>query len=171
MLFKRILHQTLSRLAAAWPALSDRLVASFHPVESTTVPWCPLRKPIDQCKVALLTTAGVHHNSQRPFDMTDSKGDPSFRIIDGTTIVDNYTITHDYYDHRDADRDLNIVFPITRIKEMQCAGLIGSVSEKHFSFMGHIDGHHVGTLVNRTAPQVADILKRMHVEVVLLTPA
>jgi len=91
--------------------------------------------------------------------------------LNGLSIADDYTITHDYYDHRDADRDLNIVFPITRLKEMQRAGYIGSVSDMHFSFMGHIDGHHVGTLVNRTAPQVVRILKDLKVDVVLLTPA
>ena len=57
--------------------------------------------------------------------MLDPRGDPTLRVIDGETIETDYAITHDYYDHRDADRDLNVVFPITRLKEMQAAGTIG----------------------------------------------
>ena len=102
--------------------------------------------------------------------MNDAMGDPTFRIIDDQTIVDDYQITHDYYDHRDADRDLDIVLPVHRFKEMQTAGLIGGVSETHFSFMGHMTGHHVETLVNRTAPQVVRVLKQLEVDTVLLTP-
>jgi len=168
---KRIFNQGLAHLAARWPALSDKLVASFNPVESTTIPWCPVNKSLAQSKIALVTTAGIHHKDQQPFDMADAKGDPTFRIIDAQTIAGDYKITHDYYDHGDADRDLNIVFPITRLKEMHTAGCIGAISDMHFSFMGHIDGRHVETLVNRTAHQVVRILKELQVDVVLLTPA
>jgi D-proline reductase (dithiol) PrdB len=171
MLLKRIFHQGLARLAARWPALKDKLVASFSPLQSKSVPWCPVNKSLARSKIALVTTAGIHHRGQRPFDMKDSQGDPSFRIIDPETIADDYRITHDYYDHRDADRDLNVVFPIVRLKEMLAGHLVGAVSEMHFSFMGHIDGHHVATLVNRTAPRVARMLKEMKVDAVLLTPA
>jgi hypothetical protein len=37
--------------------------------------------------------------------------------------------------------------------------------------MGHIDGAHIQTLVNDTAPQVARQLLKDAVDVVLLTPA
>jgi D-proline reductase (dithiol) PrdB len=147
------------------------LATSFKPIESTTIPWTPVTQPLEASKVAIVTTAGVHHKSQPPFEMGDSDGDPTFRCIDSRTIEEEYTITHDYYDHRDADLDLNIVFPVTRLKEMQRAGCIGSLSEKNFSFMGHIDGRHVSTLVGRTAPQVAHMLKDLEVDIVLLTPA
>jgi D-proline reductase (dithiol) PrdB len=171
MLLKRFIHQALTLLAARWPALSDILVSSFDPLESITIPWCPVEKPLERSKIALVTTAGIHHQRQPAFDMLDGMGDPSFRIIDPETIARDYRITHDYYDHRDADRDLNIVFPITRLKEMVAARCAGAVAERHFSFMGHITGHHVGTLVDRTAPRVARMLKDMEVDAVLLTPA
>ena len=171
MLAKRIYHQSLARLALYWPAVSKKLVDSFRPMELTTIPWTPATKPLEQSKVALVTTSGIHHSGQIPFKMGDSDGDPTFRSLDSRTIENDYTITHDYYDHRNADRDLNIVFPIRRLKEMKAAGCIGMLSDNHFSFMGHIDGQHVSTLVNSTAPQVARMLKDMEVDVVLLTPA
>ena len=168
---RRIFHQALARLAGHWPALSDRLVASFNPREETTIPWCPVRKPLDQLKIALVTTSGVHHASQPPFDMLDSQGDPTLRVISGGTIEEDYTITHDYYDHRDADRDLNLVFPIARLKEMWAAGVIGALSERHFSFMGHIEGAHIQRLTKEFAPQVAAMAQQDRVDAVLLTPA
>jgi len=168
---KRIINQGLARLAARWPALSDRMVASFKPLEMASVPWTAVTKPLDQSTITLVTTAGLHHNGQEPFNMQDDQGDPSFRVIDTQTIENDYKITHDYYDHRDADQDLNIVFPITRLKEMQAAGCIGAVAEEHFSLMGHIDGPHVQTLINRTAPRIARRLRDAGADYVLLTPA
>ena len=171
MPFKRAIHRWTARLAARWPRLSDHLVASFEPLASTDVPWQPIQKPLRQATVALVTTAGIHHRDQASFDMLDPSGDPSFRVIDPNTIAGDYRITHDYYDHRDADRDLNVVFPIARLLEMLAEHCVGAVADKHFSFMGHIDGRHVNTLIDRTAPRVAYLLKSMKVDVVLLTPA
>lgn len=102
--------------------------------------------------------------------MEDPQGDPTYRIIDRDTIASDYTITHDYYDHRDADRDLNIVFPIQRLAEMQAAGVIGGVASKHYSFMGHILGHHIYRLIREQVPQVAAMLCQDQVDAVLLIP-
>jgi D-proline reductase (dithiol) PrdB len=168
---KRIFHQGLARLAGRWPALSDRLVASFLPRDETTIPWRPVRKPLAQSQIALVTTAGLHHRGQRPFDMLDPRGDPTFRVIDGATIEADYAITHDYYDHRDANRDINVVFPIARLKEMRADGAIGGVSARHFAFMGHITGDHVERLTEEFAPQVAAMAHQDGVDAVLLTPA
>ena len=50
--------------------------------------------------------------------MQDPDGDPTYREIERDTPVEALMITHDYYDHRDADRDINIVFPIQRLAEL-----------------------------------------------------
>lgn len=171
MSMRRIFNQGLARLATRWPALSDKLVASFSPQVSTSIPWSPVTKPLERSKIALVTTAGVHHKDQPGFDMRAADGDYSFRSIDAQTIAADYTITHDYYDHRDADRDLNIVFPITRLFEMHAAGCIGAVSERHFAFMGHITDSKTRGLIHQTAPRVARMLKQLDVDAVLVTPA
>jgi D-proline reductase (dithiol) PrdB len=128
-------------------------------------------KPLERSRLAIVTTAGIHHRGQQPFDMTDGNGDPSFRLLDTETIESNYTITHDYYDHADAEKDLNVVFPLARLKEMAAAGCIGPVAERHISFMGHIDGPHIRTLIHETAPAAAAYLKQGGPDAVLLTPA
>jgi len=171
MSIRRIVHQGMARLASSWPYLSDRMTAHFKPLELETIPWVEVTKPLHHSKIALVTTAGLHHLGQERFYMADPKGDPSYRVLDAESIEYDYTITHDYYDHRDAEKDLNIVFPITRLKEMATADCIGAVSEFHYSFMGHILAPHIDTLVAETGPQVAAMLKKNRVDAVLLTPA
>jgi D-proline reductase (dithiol) PrdB len=168
---KRIIHQVIARLANYWPYLSRKLTEAYRPDSLGESPWTDVTRPLNQSKIAVVTTAGVHHRDQPAFDMADGDGDPSYRVIDAATIEDDYRITHDYYDHRDADKDLNVVFPIARLKEMAAAGCIGALADRHFSFMGHIDGRHIHTLKTRTAPEVAAMLKKDGVDAVLLTPA
>lgn len=157
-------------MANSFPAIAKHLENSFVPLESEDIPWAPIRKALDKSKIALVTTSGIHHGYQEPFNMEDSTGDPSYRILDTNTLEEDYVITHDYYDHRDADKDLNIIFPIARLKEMVSAGIIGSVAEQHFSFMGHITDSHIHNLIDKTAPEVAESLVKDHVDAVLLTP-
>ena len=118
-----------------------------------------------------MTTAGVHLKSDVPFNMADQEGDPSYRVIPRGTPQSRLCITHDYYDHRDADKDVNIVFPLDRLEECAREGEIGGVAPWHYSFMGHIDGRHVSSLLTVTAPQVARQLKQAQVDAVVLTPA
>jgi D-proline reductase (dithiol) PrdB len=103
--------------------------------------------------------------------MEDKEGDPTFREIRAGARIEDLMITHNYYDHRDADRDVNVVFPIERLRELEAEGVIGGVAPRHFSFMGHIAGRHIETLVNWTGPEVAKRLKEDGVDAVFLTPA
>lgn len=171
-IFRRWKHRLIARLITRYPALAQRFIAAYQPLESIdAIPWTAPTKPLSRCRVALVTTAGVHHRQQPPFDMQDAQGDPSYRELEGASIETDFQITHDYYDHRDAEQDLNIVFPLTRLQEMVAEGRIGSLADQHYGFMGHIDGPHIDTLVNRSARQVAALLKAAEVDLVLLTPA
>ncbi len=172
MSLQRLKNRLIARLASRFPALAARLVAGYQAQASEqAIPWTPAAKPLSRCKLALVTTAGVHHSAQPPFDMQDSQGDASFRELNGATIETDFVITHDYYDHRDAERDLNIVLPLARLRGFVAEGKIGSLAEYHYGFMGHIDGPHIETLKEQTAPEVAKRLKAAGVDVVLLTPA
>lgn len=170
--FSRLKNQTLARMATRFPALAKKFVESYQPQESSgAIPWAAPAKPLQQAKLALVTTSGIHHRDQTPFDMLDSYGDPSYRKLDGEKLFDDYQITHDYYDHTDAHKDPNIIFPLDRLRELVSEGIIGSLAADHYSFMGHIDGPHIDTLVGTTAKEVAQELKKDRVDLVLLTPA
>jgi D-proline reductase (dithiol) PrdB len=165
-----IKNRMISKAVTRVPALSRIFISSYEPVESTDVPWTPAGKLLTDSKIAIVTTAGVHHRDQAPFDMTNINGDPTFRTIDVQRPVSDLMITHDYYDHSDADRDINIIFPVERLREFEQEKLVGQVADIHYGFMGHIDGHHIHTLIKESAPEVARRLKRDDVDIVLLTP-
>lgn len=168
--FSRLKNRSVAKLTSRFPVVAKAITGGFSLMESTGVPWIPARKPLAESKVALVTTAGIHHKTHPPFDMRDPNGDPSFRNIDVSNPLTDLMITHDYYDHSDAEKDINIVFPIERLWELKREGMIGEVSMRHYGFMGHIMGRHIATLINETAPAVAQRLKEDNVDIVLLTP-
>lgn len=166
---QRIYHM-VGRLYTRMPWMARRWGRRFDALAFDTVPFVPLRAPLRECRIALVTTGGVHRRSQPGFDMDDPRGDASYRAIPPDTAPEALTITHDYYDHRDAERDMNILLPLGLFRELAGAGTIGALGTC-YSFMGHIEPPHVATLLNVTAPQVAGKLKQERVDAVLLTPA
>ena len=140
-------------------------------VEATSVPWAPVVKRVKESSVALVTTAGVHLASDPAFDMVDADGDPGVREIPGDVDPRLLTITHRYYDHWAADRDINVVLPLERLRELVDEGRVGAMAPRAFSFMGHIDGRHLVTLMEQTAPMVAERLRADRAEAVFVTPA
>jgi D-proline reductase (dithiol) PrdB len=165
-------NKIIAKVITRFPSMSKRFIDAYKPREcSGDVPWTPLKKALHNCRVALVSTCGVHHRDQKPFDMADKEGDPTFRVIDLKKPVSDLMITHDYYDHSDADKDINIVFPVERLREFEKEGIIGKLADTAYGFMGHIDGHHIDTLVNKSAPEIAGKLRADNVDVVFLTPA
>jgi len=153
------------------PWLSERWAKRHRFVETEGIPWTPMRKLLREAVIALVTTAGVHLKTQPLFDMDDPNGDPSFRVIPSDVKAEAVVITHNYYDHSAADKDLNVVLPLDRLKELKADGRIGGIAPFVYGFMGHIDGPHVETLLQQTAPEVARRLRRDGAEAVVLTPA
>ena len=138
---------------------------------SMGIPFAPFKKPLHQCKVALLTTGGIHLRDQLPFDMENPDGDASYRVIPGDVALEQISITHKYYDHSDADADLNVIFPLAHLRDLVVRGVIGALAPRHFGFMGHIEGPQVAQLTGQTAPDVAAKLRADGVDFALLTPA
>ncbi len=123
-------------------------------------------KPLSECRLALVTTGGVHLPEQARFDIDDPAGDCSYREIPaGATEL---TWTHAY--HRpDEGTDLDSVFPLWTLRELVEEGLVKELAPRHFSFMGAI--HDPAPLVEETAPEVAEKLAEDGVDAVLLTPS
>lgn len=165
------LGRRLATLLFRIPAVQQRWGRTYQAMRSDGIPWTPLRRPLAQARVALVTTAGVHLAADRPFDMTDPQGDASFRIIPADTPPGDLTITHDYYDHRDAERDINVVFPIGILGRLVAEGRIGAMAPRFYSLMGHIEGPHLRWLIDETAPALAARLKEDGVDVALFAPA
>ncbi|MBI2080572.1 MAG: hypothetical protein HYT86_02425 [candidate division NC10 bacterium] len=166
-LLNRILVQAFKHL----PWLGEAWARRYPFLRVAGIPWAPLRKPLAECRLALVTTAGVHLTNQPPFNMVEPEGDPTYRAFPVDTTRELLTITHDYYDHTAAERDLNVVLPLERVRELVGEGIVGGLTATCYSLMGHIDGRHVATLASRTAPEVAGRLMADGADVVLVAPA
>lgn len=134
------------------------------------VPWTPLSKPLSQCRLALVSSAGFVLRTQPPFDESIKGGDPSFREIPGDADVKELVECHrsESFDHTGLRQDPNLAFPIDRVRELAATGRIGTVNCRHFSFMGSITAP--GRLVRDTTPEVARWLVEDAVDVALLVP-
>lgn len=160
----------LGKLYTNIPGLAELWASTYQARSFAEVPFAPLQKPLPQCRFSLITTGGVHRTDQQPFDMDDSRGDPTYRTIPADTPREQLMLTHNYYDHSDAARDLNILLPMALFRELATHQHIGSLASC-YGFMGHIEPPHVETLLHETAPQVAGKLQQEQVDAVLLTPA
>jgi D-proline reductase (dithiol) PrdB len=134
------------------------------------VPWAPLKKPLSQSKLALVSSAGFVLPDQPHFDESIKGGDPSFREIPSGVDVKTLVETHrsESFDHAGLQRDPNIGFPIERVRELAVSGRIGSVNHRHLSCMGSITAP--GRLIRDTAPPAVRLLVQDGVDVALLVP-
>lgn len=137
----------------------------IHPV-----PWSPLRKPLSESRVALVSSAGFVIAGQKPFDATIKGGDVSFRDIPADVRVEALVDTHrsESFDHEGMHRDPNLAFPVDRLRELAERGRVGSVNHRHLSFMGSITAP--GRLARNTAPEAARRLVADGVDAALLVP-
>jgi D-proline reductase (dithiol) PrdB len=166
----RFKNRLIASALTRFPSLADRVAKGIDPLKFDSTPWAPVVKPLAQMTVALITTAGVHLKTDAPFDMNNKSGDGSFRVIHSGATMGDLAITHDYYDHTDADRDVNIVFPLDRLRELVANGVVGAAAKNHYGFMGHIEKEQIEKLVRQSAPQVASLLKEDGVDAILITP-
>lgn len=124
------------------------------------VPGPPLRAR----RVAIVTTSGVHVRGDRPFDI----GAADYRVIPGDTPSGEILMSHSSvnFDRSGFQEDINVVFPIDRLKELKAAGTIGEVSDFHYSFMGAASIR----AMEPKARELAGLLKKDRVDAVLLVP-
>ncbi len=134
------------------------------PMSRRCIPYTPRSRELNQSTFALVTTAGVHLRDQEPFNV---EGDNTWRIIPGDVDSSQLMVTHEHYDHHDADEDINTVFPIDRLRELAGERIIGGVSDKHLGFMGWTQ--HLRDLYERAAPEMAKIIGRSKADAVILT--
>lgn len=138
--------------------------------ENGLPPFTPFGKSLSDARVALVTTTGVYLEGQEPFDVDAALGDHTFRAIPSEADASRLRIAHTHYPHGRAEEDINVIFPLHRLRELAERGVIGSVASSCFSFGFDL---HVKELVDPargTAHAVARALREDGVDVVLFTP-
>lgn len=151
--------------------LKARLFLKMYPwrrIDPT--PWVPLRRPVRECRVAIVSSAGFSPAGQPPFDQDVRGGDPTFRVVDANTPVASLGESHRSwaFDHAGIQADPNLGFPIDRLRELANDGTIGAVAPRHLSCMGSQTA--TGRLVKETAPEAVHTLVQDEVDLALLVP-
>lgn len=127
------------------------------------IPYTPFRKDLREATLALVSVAGVHNRSDTPFDL---ESDSSIRVIPADVDPAELMVTHAHYPHADADRDINVIFPIARARELAAEGLIGGVNDKHYS-LGY--AQDLRAIYDQVAPEIAQALYQSSSDMVVLT--
>jgi D-proline reductase (dithiol) PrdB len=148
-----------------------KMLQMFPCFDHDDSPWTPMRKPLSESRVALVTSAGLHLRDDAPF-ITDHKGggDTSYRVIPRDTAAADIIQSHVSigFDHTSIYRDINVTFPMDRLRELKDRGVIGSLADNYYSFMGAL--RDASGIVEQTGPEVAQRLVDEGVDVALLTP-
>lgn len=132
------------------------------------VPFTPFERELAKSNIAIVTAAGVHLREQEPFNIADEMGDLGFRIIPPDANLSQLMVTHHHYDHTDADADINVVFPLDLLRELEAEKVIGGLARKHIGYMGYT--MQLKAMYEGTAPEIAnEIDKGSRADAVILT--
>ena len=142
--------------------------------EQGVIPFTPLAKPLRDCTIALVSTAGIARNDDQPFDQERERrdpwwGDPSFRVIPLGTTEQDVRLYHMHIDPRFGQADLDVVLPMRRLTELAHEGVVRQPAARHYSIMGYILEPDV--LVGETAPAIAERMRADGVDAAALVPA
>jgi D-proline reductase (dithiol) PrdB len=138
------------------------------------IPWTPLEKPLSECRVSLLSTAGISLKSDAPFDMemerrNPMRGDPSWRALPADATSADIASNHLHIDTGYIERDLDVALPVDRLRELAGRGEVGSIAHTHYSIMGY-QGNDASRLTDESAPAIAASMREDAVDVAILAP-
>lgn len=99
-------------------------------------PFTPLRKPISESRLGMLSTAGTYAVGQVAYYYKD---DTSFRSIPKDTPTEDLRFSHITENYLpDARRDPNCVFPLEHLRTLESEGTVGELADHVFSCMGGV---------------------------------
>ncbi len=152
----------MTRLTSLPPAQAQRLAALECPNFETT-PWVT-GPALSRRRVAIVSSAGLVVRGENPFRGRD----PDYRAIPADTKPEELLVSHISinFDRTGFQEDCNVVFPLDRLNELGADGVIGSVAQTHYSFMGATDP----VQMEPHARELAGRLKHDQVDAVILSP-
>lgn len=177
----RMLQQSMETLRPgfSWIAHFQRLHPKYEFLQFEDIPLSQA-PDLGESRVALVTTAGVFVEGQKPFSISPGQvgdewlqyrfkesGDPTFRLIPSDAEPESLRLAHPYLDMSGAEEDINIIFPLTRLRELEEENFIGGLATSHVSFMGYLpDPYEVEPEAEEAAQQLLDD----GVDLVVMTP-
>jgi D-proline reductase (dithiol) PrdB len=120
--------------------------------------------PLSKRRVAIVSSAALIHRGDRPFPF----GSGEYRPVPGTWNNNDILVSHVSinFDRAGYQRDINVVYPIDRLRELAAEGVIGSVASTHYTVMGSTDP----TAMVQSADGIAAALLADHCDAIVLAP-
>ena len=120
--------------------------------------------PLSGRRVAIVSSAALIHRGDKPFAF----GSGEYRTVPGTWDNADILMSHVSinYDRAGFQRDINVVYPIDRLRDLAAEAVIGSVAAAHFTVMGSTDP---ATMVD-AADGIAAAMHADRVNAVVLAP-
>ena len=176
----RFVQQAQARGYRPAPDTGQRPSQMLQLAEPVPLPQARLKKPLKEARVALFTTGAVYIEGQPPFYPAEWTYDyavrqartfferlPTLRAIPRETPAEQLHAGHIAYDIRAAERDINVIFPLARFRELAASGEIGELAPTSYSFHGLTN---VPRLRDEFAPRWAQDVLQEGVDAVFLTP-
>jgi D-proline reductase (dithiol) PrdB len=122
----------------------------------------------------MISTGGLALKTDQPFDQEGERqnpwwGDPSYRCIPRASTAEDVRLYHLHVDPRPVEKDLNSLFPLQRLLELEEGGEIGHSAPCHYSIMGYI--LQPEALLEESTPAMIGLLYGEEVDAVVLVPA
>jgi D-proline reductase (dithiol) PrdB len=148
------------------PQAARSNMLTFPAQVNDTAPFVRPAKPLSASRIAIVTSAGLHRRSERPF----GPGEQTYRVIPSDTPTADIIQSHTSlgFDRVAIMRDINITFPIDRLRELIARGELGGLAPTNYSFMGAL--REWTKIEGETGPEVARRLRDDGADVALLTP-
>jgi len=120
--------------------------------------------PLAHRRIALISSAALIRRGEKPFPF----GSAECRFLPASLPATEILMSHVSinFDRAGFQRDLNVVYPIDRMRELVAEGVIGGLAETNFTVMGSTDPVGMGA----TADQIAGQLRQERIDSVLLSP-
>ncbi|MEQ8764018.1 MAG: hypothetical protein RL885_08825 [Planctomycetota bacterium] len=124
-------HDTTSVGTADTAAGLPEVIRRVEGSSRLGLPFTDLKVPIDQCRVALLSGAGIYPSETIPF--RDAPSEAWLREIARDRSAESLALDPHEFSAAEAPYDLNSLFPIERLVELENEGCIGAAAKRHFS--------------------------------------
>ncbi len=128
----------------------------------------PLSRLLAEATVALITSAGISQTDQPPMDGANIEGDYTIRLLDVDRPTGELRVWHTHFDTGPAQQDINVVYPIDRLKELAAEGIVGRVASPAVSFMGYFT--NVFRIRDEVAPAVVAAARGSGADAAVLVP-
>jgi len=125
----------------------------------------PLRKPVAESTIGLFASCGAQLPEEPALGETE---DISFRLIHRDTQMSRLVVAHKTKVRKWAVEDLNVAFPLERMRELESEGAFKRLAPTAVSMVGSIQRYT--ELVEQTVPAIKQIYDSHGVDLVFLFP-